>query len=596
MFVQTLLAALGAAASAILFGFLLFILGVRLLHINQALPGVHAGGLDVSGMNREEIEWGLGQRLTYSQDGLIVLTDRGQRWVARPQEVGVIVDAPSMAQRALDVGRTGGPLSRVDAQLLAWTEGIHIPPLVRFDQRAGKDYLQTLALEIDRPTIEARLQVEDTDVVHTPGQVGRQVDLAATLEALTPAVERMHDAQIELVVREVPPIVLDASSTEARADSVLSEPFQLAAEGVTLASLGPGQLAEMIRFEPMADEGRYQIQLDPGTLRQRMEPLAPDLQRDPQNARFIFNDDTRELDLHEAAVIGRELDLRGSLAAIEKAVASGQHGAELVFHTEDPAVTSDATAEELGITENVTAVSTYFSGSSEARKQNIETAASAFHGLLVAPGETLSMAEVLGDISLDKGYAEALIIYGDRTIKGVGGGVCQVSTTLFRAAFFGGYQIEERHPHAYRVLYYEQGPNSPGPGFDATVFVPLVDFRFTNDTENWLLLETYIYGDQLLWKFYSGSDGRSVEWNSSGPQDVEEAPEPLYKENPDLEEGEIEQVDFEADGMDLRVTRTVRRDGEMLHDDLFKTHYLPWRAIYEYGPGTDLPDDAKTED
>jgi hypothetical protein len=75
-----------------------------------------------------------------------------------------------------------------------------------------------------------------------------------------------------------------------------------------------------------------------------------------------------------------------------------------------------------------------------------------------------------------------------------------------------------------------------------------------------------------------------------------EAPEPLYKENDDLDEGEIEQVDFEADGMDVLVTRTVSRGGETLHDDNFRTHYLPWRAIYEYGPGTDLPDDANTDD
>jgi vancomycin resistance protein YoaR len=102
------------------------------------------------------------------------------------------------------------------------------------------------------------------------------------------------------------------------------------------------------------------------------------------------------------------------------------------------------------------------------------------------------MAEILGDVSLDNGYAEALIILGDRTIEGVGGGVCQVSTTLFRTAFLGGFPIVERHPHAYRVGYYEQ--NSSGhinpnfAGLDATVFVPIVDLKFINDTPNWLLM------------------------------------------------------------------------------------------------------------
>ena len=105
------------------------------------------------------------------------------------------------------------------------------------------------------------------------------------------------------------------------------------------------------------------------------------------------------------------------------------------------------------------------------------------------------MAAVLGDVSLDTGYAEALIIYGDRTIKGVGGGVCQVSTTLFRTVFFGGYQVDERWFHAYRVKYYEQtasgGHDENLAGLDATVFAPQVDFRFTNDSPYWLLMETY---------------------------------------------------------------------------------------------------------
>jgi vancomycin resistance protein YoaR len=204
------------------------------------------------------------------------------------------------------------------------------------------------------------------------------------------------------------------------------------------------------------------------------------------------------------------------------------------------------------------------------------------------------MAEILGDISLDTGYAEALIIYGDRTIKGVGGGVCQVSTTLFRAAFFGGYPIVERYSHAYRVRYYEIGASSPGPGFDATVFVPVVDFKFTNDRPDWLLLETYVYGQQLVWKFYSTADGRDVEW-SSREFNAEDAPEALYKENPDLKKGEIKQVDWAADGLDVIVTRIVTRNGGSLYEDSIETHYLPWRAIFEYGPGTELPKDAKTE-
>ena len=238
------------------------------------------------------------------------------------------------------------------------------------------------------------------------------------------------------------------------------------------------------------------------------------------------------------------LDIPGTIEAINDGLATGEHSIGLAFQTEAPAVAGTATAADLGITELVVSTKTYFTGSSPERIQNIRIASSAFHGLLVAPGQTLSMADGLGDISLDSGYAEALIIIGNRTVKGVGGGVCQVSTTLFRAAFYGGYQLDERYPHAYRVSYYEQGPNSPGPGLDATVFAPLVDFKFTNDTDHWLLMETYMYGNALEWKFYSAKDGRVVSWETTGARNVVEAPEPLYKENSDLPEGKIKQVDW----------------------------------------------------
>jgi vancomycin resistance protein YoaR len=593
--VRWLLLSLAAGLAAILLGFLLFILGIRLFAINQALPGVYAGGIDVSGLSREQIQVALGDELTFPQTGLVVLRDGTRQWLARPADVGVVIDIPTMADHALSVGRTGSPLDRIDQQLEAWNDGVRIPPLVLFDQRAGRAYLRQLAGEINRPTVEAHLQVDGTQVTSTHGQIGRQLDIASTLDSLTAPVSRMIDAQVELVIHETPPVVLDASSDAERATRLLSAPLHLTAETDEPLTLSPDSVGAMLRFEPVGGGGSYALRLDAAALERVLSPLAPDLARNPRNARFIFNDDTRQLDLLEPAVIGRQLNLPNSIAAIDAGIEAGQHQIELAFDTTDPTVTSDATAEELGITENVVATSTYFSGSSASRIQNITTASAAFHGLLIAPGETLSMADVLGDISLDKGYAEALIIYGNRTIKGVGGGVCQVSTTLFRAAFYGGYQIDERNPHAYRVLYYEQGPGSPGPGLDATVFVPLVDFKFTNDSPYWLLSETYVYGHQLLWKFYSTSDGRTVAWSSSGPKNVVEAPKPLYKENEDLDKGEIEQVDYEADGMDVVVTRTVERDGQVVHDDVIRTHYLPWRAIYEYGPGTDLPKGAKTE-
>ena len=585
-------------------GMIVLLGGIRVFYAGSALPGVYVGSVDVSGLSQPEIEAALAVQISFPASGRLALRDGSQLWTAAPGEVGTVLDTPAMASAALSVGRSGGLLAQTGAQLDAWFRGIVLPPILIFDERAAAVYLDGLAAQIDRPTIEAGALVNGREVQVTAGQIGRQLDVPATLDAIAGASAAMTDAVIDLPVRETAPAILDASAQAEVARRLLSLPFSLSADGAGPWVFEPEELAALIRFRRIEDGGvaRLVVGLDEGVLIPMLTELVPQLERSSENARFIFNDDTRQLELLRPAVIGRTLDVPASLEAIQQAAGSAQHDVALVLQTRPPAVGDEATAESLGITENVLLASygiqgaaTYFSGSSPERIQNIATAAAEFHGVLVAPGATFSMADYLGDISLDNGYAEALIIFGNRTIKGVGGGVCQVSTTLFRAAFFGGYPIVERHPHAYRVGYYEQGTGSPGPGMDATVFLPLVDFKFANDTPYWLLMETYIYANQLLWKFYSTSDGRTVSWSGDRSNEVK-APKTLYRENDDLPEGKIVQVDWSAKGLDVIVYRTVRRGGETLIEDRIKTHYLPWRAIYEYGPGTELPEDADVEE
>jgi vancomycin resistance protein YoaR len=350
---------------------------------------------------------------------------------------------------------------------------------------------------------------------------------------------------------------------------------------------------------PTADGEQYQIGVSTEYLRGFLVSIAPEIARTPANARFIFNDDTRQLDVLQPSITGRSLVIEDTLIAIQQRLAEGEHTIEVVFDYALPPAPDTASAADLGITELVSVQTSYFYGSSTERIQNISVASNRFHGVLVAPGETFSMANILGDVSLDTGFAEAWIIFGDRTIKGVGGGVCQVSTTLFRTAFFGGFQIDERYSHAYRVTYYEQtsggGNNANLAGLDATVYVPLVDFKFTNDSPHWLLMETYVdtASRRLTWKFYSTSDGRAVEWSTTGLQNVEAPPDPQYIENSALGKGEIKQVDWAVAGANVSVYRTVTRSGTVIHDDVFTTHYQPWRAVYEYGPGTDIPKDGE---
>jgi vancomycin resistance protein YoaR len=591
-------ALLALSGGVVLFTFLLLaaltVFGIY--NAGKVYPGVSVAGVNVSGLSPEEAAAKLSQHLSYPQTGKIVFQGE-QAWIAKPADLGLYLDPQMNAWAAYHWGRQGNIFLRPFAQFKAWYIGIDLPPLMVYDQRVTSRYLNSIAQQVNRPTIEASLSVNGTDVTVTPGQVGRELDVQATLLPLEARFYSLTDGAIPLVINETPPVILDASAQAETARKILSAPLVLQISNAQEGDPGPWKL------DPQALAGlltitrvdnTIQVGLESGRLQTYLEGLAPDLARQPANARFIFNDESHQLEIIQHATIGRSLNVAASIQEIQTRLAQGEHNINLVFDITNPAVGDDATAEKLGITELVSVQASYFYGSSASRIQNIKAAAGRFHGLLVPPGATFSMGDALGDVSLDTGYAEALIIYGNRTIKGVGGGVCQVSTTLFRTAFFGGYPVVERYPHAYRVSYYEYtagGNVDPDlAGLDATVFTPVVVFRFTNDTPSWLLMETYVNVEarKLTWKFYSTSDGRTVDWETTGLQNTVEPPEPLYQENPDLAQGEIRQVDWAAEGADVTVFRTVSRDGQVYFQDQFSTHYLPWRAVYEYGPGTNI--------
>ena len=580
-----------AAIPAILFGFEIFYNG----HI---FPGVSIAGIDLGGLSPEEAATKISKSYTYSQTGHILLKDGEKTWSVSPGQLGFFIDPETTALAAYQIGRQGNPTSALIVQVQAWWTGVDLPPVAVFNQRVTQQFLLELSKQTDRPILEAHLGINGLSVVVNSGQVGRTLDIAASTALIGVQLPTLQDGAIPLLVRETPPLVMDATQQAEIARRILSEPLTLTLpDGQTGGGpwvIQPSVLANMLTIDKGKNtdgsQTQYQVGVNSAILKSYLAGLAPSLLQTPQNARFTFNDKTHQLEVIQPSVTGRNLDVDASLAAINQKLANGDHTIPLVLKLSQPAAPDTATADQLGIHELIQTQTSYFRGSSPERIQNIKTASSRFHGLLVAPGETFSMSNALGDISLDNGYAEALIILGNQTIQGVGGGVCQVSTTLYRTVFFTGYPINERHPHAYRVSYYEQKPGSgidpKLAGMDATVFVPLVDFKFTNNTSYWMLMETSVDGYSLTWKFYSTSDGRKVTWETTGPTNVVDAPVPQYKENPQLPKGQIKQVDYSADGADITVVRSVTLNGKSTQDT-FSTHYEPWRAVYEYGPGTE---------
>lgn len=577
-------------------------LGYQLLYAGRIFPGVSIAGVDVSGLTPSDAAVKLNQTLAYPISGKILFRDGEKAWVASPAELGMVFDPSSSAMTAYKLGRSGGLFGALSGQVRAAGAGMKVSPVIIFDQRVAFQYLNQISSKINQPVSEASLALEGTNVVAKPGQVGRELKMEATLIYLGSQLQTFSNGEVKLVVQEIQPKILDVSAQADMARQVLSQPLTLVIPNATEGDPGPyvynpEVLANILGVERTEDGVR--VALSYTGLRDALLPIKNQVDRAASDAKFIFNDDTRQLDVMQESKVGRAMDIEASIKAINDALLRGEHTASLVINEAQPRVAATATGQELGITELIWAETSYFHGSSAERVQNIEAAASSFHGVLVAPGETFSMGEHMGDVSLENGFAEALIIYGGRTIKGVGGGVCQVSTTLFRAVFNAGFPVVERYPHAYRVSYYEQiasGAVDPRlAGLDATVYFPLVDFKFTNDSPHWILMETYMGSGSLTWKFYSTKDGRTTTWDTTGVTNVVSAPSPVFEVNDELGKNQMKQVDWAANGADVTITRTVMRDGSVLFQDEFTTHYQPWQAICQYGPDSKNPEKLANE-
>lgn len=246
-----------------------------------------------------------------------------------------------------------------------------------------------------------------------------------------------------------------------------------------------------------------------------------------------------------------------------------------------PKITTDK-ANNLGIKELVGKGTSLFQHSIPQRIFNITLAAARINGILIAPNETFSFNKALGDVSSFTGYQQAYIIQNGKTILGDGGGVCQVSTTFFRALLDSGLPITQRHAHAYRVGYYEQ--DSP-PGFDATIYVPSVDLKFENTTNNYILVQTQIDQEtqQLSIFLYGTKDGRTVQMTQPIIANRTPAPPDLYQDDPTLPKGVIKQVDFKAEGSNVSFTRNVTKNGKKIISDKFISNYPPWQSVFLRG-------------
>ena len=563
-------------------------------YIGKITPGVSALGIDLGGLTRDEAVSVLDQQFTYPEDAVFRFQFGDRTWSMTAGELGVTFDAEATIDEAVALSSDEDPFSDLFDQAMAWFNGYAVAPIVHYDQSVALTQLQAISTELDQPAQNATLTIEGTNVTTTRSQVGRLVDVNATLANLNAHILDLRPTgDIPLYVYEAAPTVWNVDEAAGKIQAALSGPLELYADSPDGERLGPwtvsvDQIKSLLNIE-LRDNGdgtqSYQVDIDMSAFAGFLEQLAPGLISAPKNARFHFDEVNKQLIVLQPAVNGRKLNVEQTLLQLEQAVFRyDSRSVPMAFDYKLPAYHDGVLASELGITELVAEATTYYNGSSGNRRHNISHGAALLDGVIIGPGQEYSFNDNLGDISVEAGFVEGKVIVGGRTVDGVGGGICQVSTTVFRAAFYGGFPIIERNTHAYRVGYYEL--NGP-PGLDAAIWSPERDFRFQNDTPYHLLIETSVYpaNNSIQFRFYSTNIGRVVEVEDPSIRNLEPPLPTEYIANQEFTSGQILQVDYAAEGADVNVKRTVRDiNGGIVSETNIFTHYLPWAAVYEVSP------------
>jgi vancomycin resistance protein YoaR len=325
---------------------------------------------------------------------------------------------------------------------------------------------------------------------------------------------------------------------------------------------------------------------DQNALDEALSNLSDQINIPVQEGLFQFSGG--RVTLFKPSAPGRSVNSTEAKKRFERALLSVRSGdistiqIPLPVDVVEPAFTTDR-VNSFGIKELIGTGYSEFAGSIPGRIHNVALAAARLNGILIKPGDTFSFDEAVGDISAATGFQQAYVIKDGRTVLGDGGGVCQVSTTLFRTVLDAGLPVVERHAHAYRVHYYEEGGYKTG--IDATVFAPSVDFKFKNDTPGYILIQSKpdVQHLTLTIEFYGSSDGRKAEIFNHRVWGITPPPPDLYQDDPTLTKGVVKQVDFAAWGTKAAFQYKVTRGSEVLQDAEFASNFRPWQAIYLKG-------------
>lgn len=456
-------------------------------------------------------------------------------------------------------------------------------PLILAEGRTEKmdSFINEVAGAIEIPAIDPEIIVEGKRVKVIDGSDGTVVDATLLETRLKKSYSELVSANIEVPTKTAKRQLGEEMLTtiKGRAEKLNSSTLNLGVEDHKIKLDGTKLVALL------ATDGENL--LNTSAIQEYVMGLGESLNTEPQDAKFEFDEGiVKEFSPgRDGLEVNVELTTTNILTGIQKLLSSESGGEviEIVVKRTPPQVTTDK-VNELGIKERIGRGESYYAHSIPNRIFNVDLASSRLNSALVPPGEDVSFNKLVGEVSGATGYRPAYIISAGRTVLGDGGGLCQVSTTLFRAAMSAGLPILERWGHSYRVSYYELNSK---PGVDATVIAPSKDFRFKNDTPGHILIQTINDPKNLhlVIEIYGTSDGRVATITEPKVWGITPPLPTVYQDDPTLPAGTLKQVDWSASGAKASFDYKVVRNGETLQERTFTTTYRSWASVFLRGTG-----------
>lgn len=542
-------------------------------------PGVTVGGVAVGGKTPTEARSLLIEELSAKAEAPVSVVGSSQKWTVTAKELKGTFDYTGLMQQAMDVGRSGGLVTWVRERVGAWFGGKAIfAPLVA-DPKKLDGVIGKIASKIDAAPKDARLAVSATGVDMEPSATGIELDRVRLRGELLGAFASEASRTVAVRAKIAYPRIGDPEAREAKAvvETMMDGPVTVEYRSKSW-TLSQAELAKMIVFESVESTGTKKWRLVPligarEASRTIIPKVGASVGNPPVDARFVTRGGRVTIVPSKDGVGADVEDFAASLTTVLKNPDMGRT-VQLRTRVTAPKLTTDA-ARAMGVINRISTFTTEYNSGVTSRVNNIHLLGDALDGKMVPPGGTFSFNQAVGERTAEKGYQEANAIVKGKLVPQLGGGICQVATTMFNAVFFSGFPVVERENHSFYISHYPAGR-------DATVSWGGPDLRWRNPTSHWVLIAVGYSSDSITVSLYGTDPGYKVEYSTGKFTNVVPFKKQIVKD-PTLASGLQVIEDPGVDGKRLVVTRTVKENGRVVRTDTFTSNYRPKNATVKLG-------------